>query len=50
MKALCVYGYYSNKKAKIHLGASFNPIESGIEDCLDWFKKNNNYHLKYSKK
>jgi len=50
MKALCVYGYYSNEKAKIHLGVSFNPIESGIEDCLDWFKKNNNYHLKYSKK
>jgi len=50
MKALCVYGYYSNEKAKTHLGVSFNPIENGIEDALDWFKKNHNYHLNYSKK
>lgn len=39
MKALCVNNYYSNIKAKEQLGISFSPIESGISQAIDWFKK-----------
>ena len=40
MRALCIHNYYSNKKAKTELGLSFNPIEDGINEAVDWFKKN----------
>lgn len=39
MKVLCVKNYYSNTKAQKELGVSFSPIENGISEAIDWFKK-----------
>jgi nucleoside-diphosphate-sugar epimerase len=39
MKVLCVKSYYSSAKAQKELGISFSPIENGISEAIDWFKK-----------
>jgi len=40
MKILCINSYYSNDKAKAHLGATFNSIEAGISEAINWFEQN----------
>jgi len=40
MKILCINSYYSNDKARTHLGASFTSIEEGISDAINWFEQN----------
>ncbi|PWE00139.1 NAD-dependent epimerase/dehydratase family protein [Marinilabilia rubra] len=39
MKMLCVKNFYSNQKAKNDLGVNFEPVESGIEAAVKWFKE-----------
>jgi nucleoside-diphosphate-sugar epimerase len=41
MRILCVKNYYSNSKAQKELGITFSPIEIGISEAVDWFRKNN---------
>jgi hypothetical protein len=39
MKAVSINNYYSNRKALEELRLTINPIEKGIEDAINWFKK-----------
>ena len=39
MQILCINNYYNNKKAKKELGLDFKPIETAIEDSINWFIK-----------
>lgn len=39
MKIICTKNFYTNEKARTALNTSFNPIESGIEDAIHWFKE-----------
>ncbi len=39
MKMLCVKNFYSNEKATLELGIQFQPIEKGIKQAVEWFKK-----------
>ena len=38
-KMLCINNYYSAAKAQRELKININPIDTGINDCLQWFKK-----------
>lgn len=38
MNILCVNNYYANTKARAELGTSFQPIETGIDAAITWFK------------
>ena len=40
MKVLCINNYYSSSKAIEKLGVTFRPIDDGILEAIDWFKKN----------
>lgn len=39
-RILCVKTYYTNKKTTHELGVQFSPIDKGIQEALDWFKRN----------
>ncbi len=40
MKILCIGNYYTNSKAACSLGLQTRPIETAIQDALQWFKEN----------
>ncbi|MGM0376724.1 MAG: NAD-dependent epimerase/dehydratase family protein [Bacteroidota bacterium] len=39
-KMLCVKNFYNNKKAVEKLNVTFAPIENGIQEAIEWFRKN----------
>jgi dihydroflavonol-4-reductase len=39
MRILCTKNYYSNTKARKHLGLTFLPVEYAIKDALYWIRK-----------
>lgn len=41
MQILCTGNYYSNQKVIDELGISFEPIEKGISEAVNWFKYKN---------
>jgi dihydroflavonol-4-reductase len=39
MKILCVNNFYSNLKATRDLGIQFQPVDMGIREAVEWFRK-----------
>lgn len=39
MKILTIANYYDNSRARKELGVEFRPVEEGINEAIDWFKK-----------
>ncbi|CAM1369159.1 NAD-dependent epimerase/dehydratase family protein [Tenacibaculum xiamenense] len=46
MKILCIENYFSNKKSIQHLDMKYQPIESAVNDAIDYFQneRNNKKH------
>ena len=40
-RAVCINNFYDNRKAREELRLSFNPIDTGIKEAIDWFEKSN---------